>query len=169
MCELPYCFCDYRGWRNGSLKAKKAEGGDTPERLRASSSALPAPSRQQMSAVAPSRLALAGPGHRRQSSEGIRGGYKCQFGPGFPYRIARLITVLVCAHLPPPFRFCASLLLPGCCRSAALHGSVYSGDTVRCTVSSPQVSFVFVKTIIKKYQPLNKINENKYIIINTFY
>lgn len=90
VCELPYCFCDSRARRNGSLKAKKAEGGDTPERLRASSSALLDPPRQQMPAVAPCRLALGGPGHRRQSSEGIRGGYKCQFGPGFPspYRSA---------------------------------------------------------------------------------
>lgn len=42
----------------------------------------PPPPGRQTSAVAPTRPALAGPGHRRRSSDGIRGGYKCQFGPG---------------------------------------------------------------------------------------
>lgn len=43
--------------------------------------------------------------------------------PGPVSTTFRVVTFLVFAHLPPPFRFCASGLLPGCCRAALLHSS----------------------------------------------
>lgn len=65
--------------------------------------------------LALTRLQPANTGRRdhRQPCVGMRSAASQQPGP--VSTTFRLVTFLVFAHLPPPFRFCASGLLPGCC------------------------------------------------------
>lgn len=65
--------------------------------------------------------AFAGPRSRRRPRVGTRSAASQEPGP--VSTTFRVVTFLVFAHLPPPFRFCASGLLPGCCRAALLHSS----------------------------------------------
>lgn len=110
----------YRGGGEWLFKAKNAERGDTlPESLSITPPRFPV--------KMPPRSPLSAGVHRPATPPTAvctaRSGTDVKSGP--VSSIIRLITFLVFAHLPPPFRFCASCVLPGCCRSAALHSSVY--------------------------------------------
>lgn len=64
-------------------------------------------------ALARLQPATTGRRNRRQPCVGMRSAASQQLGP-VSTRF-RVVTFLVFAHLPPPFRFCASGVLPGCC------------------------------------------------------
>lgn len=64
-------------------------------------------------ALARLQPAITGRRNRRQPCVGMRSVASKQMGPDST--TFRVVTFLVFAHLPPPFRFCASGLLPGCC------------------------------------------------------
>lgn len=105
-----YCLPGFALPTAGALKAENAETADTPESPR-----LPFSLRFPAPKLALARLqpALAGRRNRRQPRVGMRSAASRPLGP--VCTTFRVDTFLVFAHLPPPFRFCASGLLPGCC------------------------------------------------------
>lgn len=83
------------------------------------------------------RSSLSAAAQQPEKPSVIPGAVGVDIGPKFGTvcLTLRLIRFLVFAHLPPPFRFCASLLLPGCCMSAPLYNSVYCrNDSARAVL-----------------------------------
>lgn len=102
--------------RQWLFKAKNAERGDTLERFSISSPA---------SHYKCPRSCLSADPHWPVKPSTVV--WSVQSDTSVSFRPVSLsfcfIAFLVFAHLPPPFRFCASCLLPGCCRSTFLYSS----------------------------------------------
>lgn len=128
--RAPYCFLRlyYQGGGNGSLKPRTRR-----EAIRWRGSPFLPPLPSLNAPVALFHPAFARRWNRRQPHVPY-GATQVLKSAQFLYHFW-VITFLVFAHLPPPFRFCASWLLPGCWRSTLLYCSVYCrNDSATATV-----------------------------------